>query len=116
MSGESREAAWGQFGFAYPNRSWEDPAARLEWDKLNLTQRTFSEIMAGVSRWKRSSRWQQRQFQKDAKNFLAQAIWKSKTPEDEKTTSQNLGETPEQVAARNRASMERLKTLGRDDP
>jgi hypothetical protein len=82
-----RAAAWDQFVFAYPNQSTRDEAARLAWDMLPLTAKLRDAIMTGLSRWRRSGRWNAAKYIPDAKNFIGRRQWERDPPSDESNPS-----------------------------
>lgn len=87
LGASDRAEAWDQFAFAYPNQTTRDEAARLAWDMLPLTAKLRDEIMAGLSRWRRSGRWNAAKFIPDAKNFIGRRQWERDPPTDESNPS-----------------------------
>jgi len=75
LSSKQIDDLWNEFTFAYPNLTWHDPEASLNWDVLPMTKALFGEIMAGLSKWKRSNRWKNPRYIHDAKNFIAKNLW-----------------------------------------
>lgn len=85
----SIDTSFASFWKAYPSGNGNKKQSLAQWKKIKPDDNLFTEIMAGLERWKKSRRWQEG-FVKAAEIWLRDRWWEDDlpSPSDSTTTKQ----------------------------